>query len=55
MFRIKNEYEIRQSEPDECLIAYCHNPSEKLYNNEVNLIDVCKQHYDLIWKQRYGE
>lgn len=55
MFRIKNNYELERSGPDECLIAYCHNKAEKLYNNEVNIIDVCQYHYDAICKQRYGE
>jgi hypothetical protein len=56
MYRLKNNYELENSGPDECVLAHCHNIAEKLYSNgESHIIDVCLEHYDKLCKLRYGE
>lgn len=50
LFKSRNEFET--SAFLVCRIKECKDEAEKLWSTETNVVDVCKNHYDQLIKER---
>jgi len=54
MYRIKNDSEMLNSMPGECVIARCHELSTHEYDNIYNKVPLCDGHFEKIKALQYG-
>jgi hypothetical protein len=54
MYRLKNSSELKASEDNACLLAYCDNPITKTYEVDKDFsVNVCDKHFKLLTMSRY--
>lgn len=55
MYRLKNNIELEQSKPNDCLIARCENPITKIYEVDKDYsVQVCDYHFKHLSMSRYS-
>ena len=54
MYRLKNEFELKKSQPGQCVLARCENPITKTYEVDKDFsVEICDQHFKALSMARY--